>query len=92
MKNIITDIVVTGRLSFPFDMLRYDSAWPATSTDAAILEQMTRNRGGFYVAGRRKTATLNLRCYGKPTPDRWASFGWSCKHGPDKHHTTTSRE
>ena len=78
MKTMITDIVVTGVYAFPFDMLRYDSAWPATGDDAAILEQMTRDGGRFYVAGKRKTATLNLRCYGKPTPARWASFGWAC--------------
>jgi hypothetical protein len=83
MKTMITDIVVTGRLSFPMDMLRYDSAWPATSDDAAILAQMMQDGGVLHEtdsagAFHRVTATLNLRCYGKPTPDRWASFGWGC--------------
>jgi hypothetical protein len=59
---------VTGRSRFPFDMLRHDSAWPATGYDAALLE---------YDEVRRSDRSIQLRSYRAPTIDRWSSFGWS---------------
>lgn len=54
---------VEGHLSFPFDMLRYDSCWPVRGTDVENLQ------------GREKRLVL-LRSNKRPTVDRWASFGW----------------
>lgn len=62
---------VTGNGVFPFDMLRYDSAWPATSEDAAKLEWSFSSR---YEDRHR---SIKLRSYREPTGARWSSFLWS---------------
>jgi len=54
---------VEGRGLFPFDMLRYDAAWPAASRDAA------------YIDGREQRK-IGLASWQGPTIERWASFGW----------------
>lgn len=54
---------VHGRGAFPFDMLRYDLAWPATQDDVVALTVETE-RG------------VRLRGLKEPTPERWATFGW----------------
>jgi len=59
---------VSGRGDFPYDMLRYDNAWPATGEDAARL---------FYLDDRREVRSIRMRSYQRPTIDRWSSFGWS---------------
>lgn len=56
---------VTGYGHFPFDMLRYDSAWPDRQTDAAKLERSDKQR------------SIRLVSYQEPTIGRWASFNWS---------------
>jgi hypothetical protein len=58
---------VTGGMDFPLDMLRYDSAWPATGEDVAKLD----------FAGDRRVRSIKLFSYIMPTLDRWSSFGWS---------------
>lgn len=58
---------VTGKGMFPFDMLRYDNAWPATSADAVKLQ-------GFSESGVR---SVKLHSYKAPTIERWLSFVWS---------------
>jgi hypothetical protein len=63
------EYIVTGRGEFPWDMLRYDACWPATSTDVA---KMT---GEF---DWRMPRSVVMRSYSKPTIDRWSSFNWSC--------------
>ena len=68
-----TTIVVEGRGTFPYDMLRYDSCCPARGADALIM--MDTNSPA------RDSRTVRLRRYsGDATPAtalRWASFGWS---------------
>lgn len=63
---------VTGRGVFPFDMFRYDGAWPATGEDAAKLEweRINSDRG-------RDNRSIKVRSYQEPTIARWSSFGWS---------------
>ncbi len=57
--------VVTGDGEFPFDMLRYDAAFPSGPIDA---DQMTAGR---------QNRSVKLIGYREPTLGRWASFGWS---------------
>lgn len=61
---------VTGRGDFPFDMLRHDAAWPASSEDAAKLDLS-------FLAEKRALRSIRMRSYRMPTIDRWSSFGWS---------------
>jgi hypothetical protein len=61
--------VVEGSGSFPLDMLRYDSACPATEEDSAIAQQHTE---------RRRVALVSRRVNDNfPTEARWRSFGWN---------------
>lgn len=62
-----TVFTVTGRGEFPFDMLRYDRCFPHGPQD---VETMLEGNTGP------RTVTLESAAYA-PTPDRWASFGWS---------------
>jgi len=62
---------VSGTGEFPFDMLRYDSCWPATGEDAAKIALP------FGDANRRKVRSIRLRSYRPPTVARWSSFTWS---------------
>lgn len=61
---------VTGTGQFPWDMLRYDQAWPATSEDAVKLTDGPTS----WNAGRR---SIKLKSFSQPTIDRWSSFIWS---------------
>lgn len=62
---------VQGRGRFPVDMLRYDGCYPASSADAQIIEETIRgDRTGLQQV---QLGTHN----GKPTADRWRSFGWT---------------
>lgn len=56
---------VAGHGVFAFDMLRYDAAWPETSSDAGKLEHH-----------RVDTRRVRLLSAHKPTMERWASFAW----------------
>jgi hypothetical protein len=69
----VYEYFVTGKGEFPWDMLRYDSAWPATGADAAKMALGFHNPSEAY-KGMRST---RLRSYRPPTIDRWSSFGWS---------------
>ena len=60
---------VTGAGNFPFDMLRYDSAWPARSLDAVQIEWDAKYD--------RRHRSIMLNSYQEPTIDRWSSFNWS---------------
>ena len=55
-----TYFTVSGSGMFPFDMLRYDMAYPV-----AVMNDFT---GDGY-------RTIELATAGKPTVARWASFG-----------------
>lgn len=59
---------VTGRGDFPFDMLRHDRCFPATSEDAAKLERPD--------SPTQRAIRLIASTYAEITPDRWESFGW----------------
>ena len=74
MRNQITDFTVTGTFHFPWDMLRYDQAWPRDGEAASVLEAFAR--GEHFK--RADPAVVRMRCHGDPTPDRWASFNWKC--------------
>jgi hypothetical protein len=66
------EFTVTGGGPFPFDMLRYDCAYPAHSWDASALLDHGSDDGGL------RTVTLHAqRPKGwTPTWGRWSSFGW----------------
>ncbi len=72
LGKTILRYTVTGRGSFPHDMLRYDRSWPATESDARLLDDFVfdhyrdrRSGHAFRIIG------LNV------TPKRWESFGWT---------------
>lgn len=60
---------VTGSGEFPWDMLRYDHAWPATSEDAVKLAP--------FGDAKRERRSIRIRSLSEPTIGRWASFMWS---------------
>lgn len=67
----LCEFTVEGRGSFPIDMLRYDSCWPAREgTDSFGIEASLRPRSG---RDKRKVTLVGLR---EPTVGRWESFGW----------------
>lgn len=66
-----TEIVVRGNGNFPFDMLRYDNAAPASSEDASSIANI--DEAFVY-----RDVKLNRFSYegDKATEGRWRSFGW----------------
>jgi hypothetical protein len=62
---------VTGPGEFPLDMLRHDSCWPATTTDAL---KLVYDR---HADGVPRTRSVQVCSYKEPSIDRWLSFGWS---------------
>ena len=59
---------VQGRGDFPWDMLRYDRAYPLTDPSPSQYETDTKAW----------TTARTLQIEGQDcTPDRWASFLWS---------------
>lgn len=58
---------VVGTGEFPFDMLRYDQAFPNTGDDAGL------------IAATRciDSVEITLRSIKPPTVERWKSFGWT---------------
>jgi hypothetical protein len=71
MKSIT--FTVEGQYPFPIDMLRYDSAYPATSDDAVQISAALR---GLRRGDEKRTRTVTLRSFRQPTAARWESFGW----------------
>lgn len=67
----VYEFTVTGRGSFPYDMLRYDACWPANTESANMMDEVHATPGE-----RRAVKTLRLRSHNVPTPERWASFMW----------------
>jgi hypothetical protein len=61
----VKTFTVKGTGEFPFDMLRYDAAWPNASDDAAKMGA----RGW-------RSVRLTTQQNGAPTAARWESFGW----------------
>lgn len=70
--KILYEYYVTGRGAFPFDMLRFDSCWPATGEDA---QKMLDGNDVFANLG--QTVSIKMHSYKEPTTDRWSSFVWS---------------
>ena len=70
-KLYIHEFQVVGQLTFPVDMLRYDSCFPATSEDAVKIAPHFEREG---------TEEIHLVSYSEkswvPTQARWISFGW----------------
>lgn len=69
--EIMTTWVVRGSLGFPIDMLRYDSAIPASEADA---NEITRSVASYGAA--HGMIEIRVKMRGTPTRDRWRSFGW----------------
>jgi len=67
-------IEVIGNSPFPWDMLRYDQAWPADGDAVAAFEQLAEEG-----SRPRERMTVRLRCESGPTVARWSSFLWGCK-------------
>ena len=70
-KELGYTFVVHGFGPFPFDMLRYDAAFPAD--DNAVTEI------AYQRAWDEKAKPIRLRSQFPPTIARWRSFGWVCK-------------
>jgi hypothetical protein len=68
---------VQGSGSFPFDMLRYDSCYPFSSSDACNIPEPHRYgpQMGRSPGNHRKVTLVSEN---EPTPGRWESFGWAC--------------
>jgi len=64
-----THFVVEGLGDFPFDMLRYDSAYPMTERDSYL--------AGHTGEVRRVAVTSRKVNDNDPTALRWQSFGWT---------------
>jgi len=65
--------VVVGTGRFPFDMLRYDEAWPVAGADANAIGRDTHN---VRASDSRRIVRLMTHKYFGPTIGRWESFGW----------------
>ena len=66
---------VEGSGAFPFDMLRYDHAWPESeASDSYQLGLSPMMNGDDYFKLRR--VTLLTDSPSAPTPGRWKSFNW----------------
>jgi hypothetical protein len=63
-------VKVTGKGTFPVDMLRYDSAVPASEEDAGLIEDTFQPRFP------REPMTITVRMMRAPTTARWESFAW----------------
>lgn len=68
--NVARRWTVTGIYAFPLDMLRYDSAWPASEEDS---NEISRSLDPELCED---NTTVNVKMRGEPTLGRWQSFGW----------------
>lgn len=67
VKTTIT-FTVNGPGQIPFDMLRYDGAYPATSEDAAEIERRSHRENGLNFArdvAQADQAAIDLRAHGR---------------------------
>lgn len=80
-KQYLHTFTVQGSGTFPIDMLRFDSAYPATETVSGRIEA-TFNRHHDPLAGTSEKP-ISLHHRGErdwePTVGRWESFGWSVR-------------
>lgn len=73
IKYRVAPLSTLGR--FPFDMLRYDGAFPASETDSAVIEATT-----FPGSKEARPVELIATFNGAPNDARWRSFGWRVTH------------
>jgi hypothetical protein len=66
--HIPHEFCVEGGGEFPFDMLRYDSAYPKTQSD--VVAMLTKGR---------RAVTLVSHSPNAPTVERWSSYLWRLK-------------
>jgi len=80
----ITRFKVVGKFTFPLDMLRYDSCYPATQE--AVSKIVVKSYPSESKEDAQETPTIELayahneRSW-RPTEGRWSSFGWSVVKG-----------
>lgn len=72
IRTEVQTFTVTGRGPFPFDMLRYDSCYPAHVEDAVAMDYTSEPSS---LQGLR-SVTLESAIASSPTIQRWESFGW----------------
>ena len=65
----LVEFTVEGTAPFPIDMLRYDSAFPATESDSALIDRHQYD-------GSKVQVKLQSYGFGVPTIGRWESFLW----------------
>lgn len=73
--NKRTRFTVEGSGAFPFDMLRYDHAWPEKEATDSYQLGLTLAFGDAYLNTRR--VTLLTDSPHAPNEARWRSFTWS---------------
>lgn len=74
--KVLYTYTVEGTGEFPFDMLRYDSASPASQEAVfklALGHYASMERVREWMQTRRQ---VEMQSYWPPTVARWASFGW----------------
>lgn len=78
-RPIVSTFTVSGRCDFPFDMLRYDGAYPASEQEAKKLQSFCQDIRENRAVER---FSVELRtCHNfAPTPRRWESFLWKVTH------------
>lgn len=69
-KVYIQQLVVEGAGEFPWDMLRYDSCWPADERESPKLQTHRTEKRSVELT----RMTRNTR---GPNERRWKSFGWT---------------
>jgi hypothetical protein len=75
----VTYFEVTGTGNFPFDMLRYDTCFPARQEDTARFLEPERDKGAMKKFKSQRSIRLCALSHNpkwSPTFQRWASFGW----------------
>lgn len=77
MNLYIHSITITGRGSFPLDMLRYDRCFPASEIDANAIARTFEHHENWEITVSKYTDKRNL-CLGTDNEiwnlARWASF------------------
>jgi hypothetical protein len=67
--------IVEGAGSFPLDMLRYDSCFPAEESQSSKIEDHRRERRAILLCRRGVNPELQAHALA-----RWHSFGWSVQY------------
>lgn len=71
-KHFTYTVKAQREMSFPVDMLRYDTCWPSTGDQAVLLTSVIIPERSRLKGIVRITLTGTQR----PTSARWKSFGW----------------